>query len=112
MFASEEIADVHFHDRTRRRAHGIGNDDGGVCVGACVEYDAGIASGLGDVVRQAGLVVLLHKVDVRIGELLAKFLQVFFKGEATIHIYLPGAELAEVDTIDNQTASFVRPIHR
>ena len=111
MFSSEEIADVNFHDRAGCCAHGIGNDDGGVRVGASVEHDACVAGGLGDVVRQQGLIIFLNIVNDRMGKLLSKLFQVFFKRQAAIHVNLPGAELAEINSIGNQNVHFVRSIH-
>ena len=108
---AEKIADVNFHHGTGGRAHCIGYYERRVRVGSRVQHNAVVACGLGDVVRQTRLVVFLDVVDVQIGIGFAEVGEVLVKGEVTINVNLPRAELAEVDAIGDQNPECAAVIH-
>ena len=42
-FSRKGVGDMHFDDRRCYRFHGIGNANGGVCIGPGIQYDAIVA---------------------------------------------------------------------
>ena len=103
-FAAVDVAQMHFYYGYGDGTNGVEQGDGGMCVGAGIEYDTIKACFVGavELFDQMSFDVALVVVDLHIGVLCCKRSKTFLHRGRTIDARLTGAEALQIRAVENK----------
>ena len=103
-FAAVDVAQMHFYDGYGDGANGVEQGDGGMCVGAGVEYDAIKACFIGavELFDQMAFDVTLVVVEFHVGVLGFQGSETFLHCGRTIDARFTSAEALQIGAVENK----------
>ena len=101
-FPSEQVADVNLDHRGGRRTHRVGKFGTCVRVGTRIQHHRIVWFGIADGRTEFSENVRLDIIHLSVRIIRPKLHEVILKGKMTVQVHFPGAQLAQVHTIDDE----------